>query len=120
MPISDTERQLFDCALTFFAKKGYSATSVRDIIAAEEVTQPTLYYYCRDKADLFQRLVERHFRESHQQLAEVLAHTPGCEARLRMLARRSFEYCVADQHIPRLMFQTDSIVNLFLKGTRAK
>ena len=87
---------MFDCALTIFAEKGYSATGVREIISAAGVTQPTLYYYCRDKADLFQRLVERHFRASHQHLTEVLDHTPGCEARLRTLVRSSFEYCVAE------------------------
>ena len=105
-PTSDTEQHLFDCALTLFAEKGYSATSVREIITSAGVTQPTLYYYCRDKADLFQRLIERHFRASHQHLTDVLNQTPGCEARLRTLVRSSFEYCVADPRIPRLMFQT--------------
>jgi TetR/AcrR family transcriptional regulator len=103
---SNTESRLLECALTIFAEKGYSATSVRQIIDAAGVTQPTLYYYCNDKADLFQRLVRQKYEESHQQLDAVLQQIDGCEARLRTLVRRSFEYCVADPRIPRLMFQT--------------
>ncbi len=103
---SNTEARLLDCALTIFSEKGYSATSVRQIIDAAGVTQPTLYYYCNDKADLFKRLVRQKYEESHQQLDAVLQQINGCEARLRTLVRRSFEYCVADPRIPRLMFQT--------------
>ncbi len=101
-----TEALLLEAALTLFAEKGYAATTVRDIIAAAGITQPTMYYYCRDKADLFRRLVERHFESSHQQLRQVLEEITGCESRLRALVRRSFAYCVADPRIPRLMFQT--------------
>ncbi|HCS50994.1 helix-turn-helix domain-containing protein [Rubinisphaera sp.] len=43
-PGGDTREHLLDCALTLFAERGYAATSVRDIIHAAEVTQPTLYY----------------------------------------------------------------------------
>ena len=103
---SSTEARLLDCSLTIFAEKGYSATSVRQIIDAAGVTQPTLYYYCDDKADLFKRLVRQKYEESHQQLDSVLQQIDGCEERLRTLVRRSFEYCVADPRIPRLMFQT--------------
>lgn len=103
---TDTEALLFDAALTLFAGKGYAATTVREIIAAAGITQPTLYYHCRDKADLFCRLVQRHFESSHRQLKNVLDEIRGCEQRLRALVQRSFAYCMADPRIPRLMFQT--------------
>lgn len=102
----DTESRLLDCALTIFAEKGYSATSVRQIIDAAGVTQPTLYYYCDDKADLFQRLVRQKYEESHRHIEAVLQQIEGCEARLRELIQRTFEYCIADPRVPRLMFQT--------------
>jgi AcrR family transcriptional regulator len=104
--IEDTPSRLCDAALTLFSEKGYSATSIRDIIHAADVTQPTLYYHFRDKADLFQKLVERHYGDSQQRLANLLHQISGCAARLHELVRSSFEYCVADPRIPRLMFQT--------------
>lgn len=103
---SDTESQLLDCALSLFAEKGYAATSVRDIINAAGVTQPTLYYYCRNKADLFHRLVCKLYEATQGELTRAIDETSGCEARLRLMVRRSFEYCARDPRVPRLMFQT--------------
>jgi len=103
---SDTESQLLDCALSLFAEKGYSATSVRDIINAAGVTQPTLYYYCSNKADLFHRLVRKLYEATQDKLTRAIDETSGCEARLRLMVRRSFEYCACDPRVPRLMFQT--------------
>ena len=37
-----TRERLLDEALTLFSQHGYAATSVRDILQAAKVTQPTL------------------------------------------------------------------------------
>lgn len=103
---SETKSHLLDCALTLFAEGGYAATSVRDIIHAAGVTQPTLYYHFRDKIGLFQALIERHYGNSQSQLEHVLDTVRECEPRLRTLILRSFEFCIADPRVPRLMFQT--------------
>jgi AcrR family transcriptional regulator len=105
-PEMGTEEHLLDCALSLFAAKGYEATSVRQIIDAAGVTQPTLYYYCRNKADLFHRLVRKFYEAAQDELARTIHETSGCEARLRLMVRRSFDYCARDPRIPQLMFQT--------------
>lgn len=102
----DTASRLFDCALTVFAEKGYDATSVRDIIAVAGVTQPTLYYYCDGKLDLFRRLVRQKYDESLRSLRASIAALEGWEARLRAIVAGSFAQCALDHRVPRLMFQT--------------
>ena len=79
---------------------------VRDIIHAAGVTQPTLYYHFRDKTDLFQSLIRMYYVSSQQQLIELIHRVTGCEARLQTLVGQSFEFCIADPRVPRLMFQT--------------
>lgn len=101
-----TRDSLLNHALTLFSERGYAATSVRDIIHAAGVTQPTLYYYFRGKTRLFQALIERHYAESQSRLEQVIGTVLECEPRLRTLTRRSFEFCRADPRVPRLMFQT--------------
>lgn len=101
-----TRDSLLDHALTLFSERGYTATSVRDVIHAAGVTQPTLYYHFRDKTGLFQALIERYYGESQSQLEQVIDSIRECESRLRTLVLRSFEYCRADPRVPRLMFQT--------------
>lgn len=101
-----TKDCLLNHALTLFSERGYAATSVRDVIHAAGVTQPTLYYHFRDKTGLFQALIERYYGESQSQLEQVIDSIRECEPRLRTLILRSFEVCCADPRIPRLMFQT--------------
>jgi TetR/AcrR family transcriptional regulator len=103
---AQTRDKLLDHALTLFSQRGYAATSVRDIIHAAGVTQPTLYYHFRDKTDLFQSLIQHHYAASQEQLEQIIDTVTGCEARLRTLVCRSFEFCIADPRVPRLMFQS--------------
>ena len=103
---AQTRDRLLDHALTLFSQRGYAATSVRDIIHAAGVTQPTLYYHFRDKTDLFQSLIQHHYAASQEQLEQIIDTVTGCEARLRTLVSRSFEFCIADPRVPRLMFQS--------------
>ena len=102
----DTKAHLLDCGLTLFAKKGYSATSVRDIIQLAEITQPTLYYHFTDKADLFTKLVQLHYGQTQQRLIAAIDSATSTHERLMAIAVGSFEFCNQDPRVPRLMFQT--------------
>lgn len=102
----DMEAHLFDCALTEFAEKGYDATSVRDIIRRAGVTQPTLYYYCRGKLDLFERLVRGLYAKSLHRLRQASVSGESCRERLAAMMAESFAECLGDPRVPRLMFQT--------------
>ncbi len=58
-PCPAVRDRLLDVALQLFAKKGFEATSVREIASAAEVTKPTLYYYFKSKEGLYLELVGR-------------------------------------------------------------
>ena len=55
-PPPRTEDRILKNALKHFCDFGYTGTSVRDITAASEVTKPTLYYYFKNKEELFSKL----------------------------------------------------------------
>lgn len=101
-----TRDRLLDEALTLFSQRGFSATSVRDILLAAKVTQPTLYYHFADKAALFQALIEKYYGETQQQLEQVVESEKSLKDRLQTYAFNTFEFSCTDPRIPRLMFQT--------------
>lgn len=103
---ASTRQQILDSALTVFSARGYSAASIRDILHAAGVTQPTLYYHFHDKADLFRSLVESLYGASLKVLREQVESVEGVENRLRVLIGSSFEYSATDPRIPQVMFQT--------------
>jgi AcrR family transcriptional regulator len=55
--LSPVARHIARAAARLFAKRGYDATSVREIVEAAGVAKPTLYYYFRSKEGLAQALL---------------------------------------------------------------
>nr|AIA17869.1 Bacterial regulatory proteins, tetR family [uncultured bacterium] len=51
-----TEARILNNALQHFCSFGYNGTSVREITSASHVTKPTLYYYFKNKEELFIKL----------------------------------------------------------------
>ncbi len=47
-----TKEKIYQAALRLFARKGFEATSIRDIAVEAEVTSSTLYHYMKTKEDL--------------------------------------------------------------------
>src|SRR3954454_15200663 len=56
---SEVARHVARTAAGLFARQGYDATSVREIVAAAGVTKPTLYYHFGSKEGLAQALLHR-------------------------------------------------------------
>ena len=72
---SDAKERLSECALNLFVEKGYSATSVRDIVRAAGLTNPVLYYHYGSKEGLFLSVLE----EAENRFFEVLDQAAGGE-----------------------------------------
>jgi AcrR family transcriptional regulator len=73
-------------AISLFARKGYAATTVREIVAAAGVTKPVLYYYFEDKRAVLLAVLEAHWAE---QAAVLEGFRPSGDVRetLTRLAR---------------------------------
>lgn len=54
-----TKTRIERVATRQFARYGFDGTSVREIVAEAKVTKPVLYYYFRDKRDLYLSLLEQ-------------------------------------------------------------
>jgi AcrR family transcriptional regulator len=67
LPITESSNKTLDrilaCALEHFSRYGYLGASVREITGSAQVTKPTLYYYFRNKEDLYRALAETSFEK---------------------------------------------------------
>jgi AcrR family transcriptional regulator len=64
----ETKRRALEIALELFGRKGYEATSMREIAEAAGVTKATLYYHFENKAAIIRGLAER-YRQALDDLA---------------------------------------------------
>src|SRR4030067_721754 len=53
--------RLLSCATQLFTQKGYTATTVREIVAAAGVSKPVLYYYFQNKEGIYLELIRGAF-----------------------------------------------------------
>ncbi len=60
----ERRRQILDAAATVFARRGYHQALVRDIAAAANVAQGTIYLYYPSKRDLLLALIQRIITDS--------------------------------------------------------
>ena len=70
-------------AASLFNRKGYAATTVREIVAAVGVSKPVLYYYFGSKEGIFFELMREPFRKFDAVLEE--SEKDGGSARERLL-----------------------------------
>jgi TetR/AcrR family transcriptional regulator, mexJK operon transcriptional repressor len=81
-----TARKILDTAARLFMQLGYRAVSINDIVKAAEITKPTLYYYFRNKEELFAQMAIQRLADIHQALEGALAGKQGTQARLAGMA----------------------------------
>src|SRR5437773_10476532 len=68
-----TERraQLLSRARDVFAKRGYHAAKIEDIVAAAKVARGTFYLYFEDKRGVFAELVDRFLARLHLSILRI-------------------------------------------------
>src|SRR5271170_4418119 len=79
---SGTRRQILRAALKHFANGGYAATSVQQIVGEAKVSKPALYYHFRDKAGLFEALVNEAHDGRFRVAQEAAAQTENFRGKL--------------------------------------
>jgi AcrR family transcriptional regulator len=98
--------QIMEAAITLFARKGYAATSVREIVGAARVTSPMLYYYFQSKEGVFRALINALLSSFEGQIEQVLQRDCPLDEKLREVAQQHLR---AAREVPvtlRFMFST--------------
>lgn len=62
-PESDVRERIFASALHHFSRKGYAATSLREICEDARTTKPMVYYYFGSKDELYSSVVKEILKE---------------------------------------------------------
>ena len=72
MPPEDKDRrqQILDAAQKVFAQKGFDGASIKDLAQAAKISPGLLYWYFKDKTDLFTCLVTERIEAGFGQLPE--------------------------------------------------
>jgi AcrR family transcriptional regulator len=101
--------RLVAAALRIFARKGYAATTVRDILRAAGVTAPVLYYHFGNKEGLFLAMAHEGSRKFDMALASALDQAGTAVEKIR-------GYCWANASVRLEFVDTAWILDAILSG----
>lgn len=74
----DTKEKILYSSLDMFAKRGYSAVSIRDIAVSVNIKESSIYYHFRNKQDILDSIVkkyEEHIGELTDMLSAAVSNT---------------------------------------------
>ena len=103
---TETRGEILHAALKRFAHCGYAAASVQQIVSDAKVSKPALYYYFRDKAGLFQALVDEAQDQRLRLMQAAVARGKDFKGRLVEILTASFDHLQENRELVRIAFAT--------------
>jgi AcrR family transcriptional regulator len=103
---SQTRGRILRAALKHFADCGYAGASVQAIVDAARVTKPTLYYYFKSKAGLFQALIDWAHDERYRLMCEAGERDDNLAGQLTEVLAALFEFINDHRALMRIAFAT--------------
>lgn len=84
------KKRLLHAAISLFTSKGYASTSVREIVEAAGVTKPVLYYYFKNKEDLYLEILQKSMTEIGKLMLYSESLQGDYSSRIKELANHTF------------------------------
>ncbi len=97
-------RKLLAGASEMFTRKGYAATTVREIVAAAGVTKPVLYYYFHNKEGIYLELMRETFAKADGLLASALEERGTASEKLLRFFDQAFSLFLENVQAVRVMY----------------
>ena len=99
------KERILQAAERLFAENGYAATSVAQIAQAAGANRALLYYYFRDKRDLYWAIIQSGLEELQGVLANIGRAPGGPWERLEAFVRSYYEFLLSRHHLARMVFR---------------
>ena len=101
-----TSRRILTAALRQFADCGYTGASVQTIVDQARITKPTLYYYYKSKAGLFQAVLDWAYDERFRVMQKAASRGSNVRDQLVSLLTGLFGFLRDNAELMRLAFTT--------------
>jgi AcrR family transcriptional regulator len=100
----DVRQRLIEESISLFVRRGYAATTVREIVEAAGVSKPVLYYYFKSKEGLYLEIMNGIGLLFDQQLEELRSTAGTVRSRLLNLFTGMFDAAHENLAVVRLAY----------------
>lgn len=106
------QNEILDAALKLFAIYGFRKTTVEDVAEKIGMTTSNLYFYVKNKRDLYEKTVSRALQRWRDSVAGAVAETDDVVEKFSVMATQSFEYLAGDEDLRAILIKDPSIFTL--------
>lgn len=109
---------LFETALELFAAYGYKKTTVDDVASKLSMTKGNLYFYVKNKKDLYEKSVNYALNQWKKAAENVMATESDMVSKFRVMALASIEYIENNPTLRQVLINDPTIFTLSSKEDR--
>ena len=84
--------QVLETALSIFSRYGFKKTTMEDIAKELGMTQPNLYFYIKNKKDLYERAVLHEMGKMFKHMREAANREKNVAQKIVSMSEAGFEY----------------------------
>jgi AcrR family transcriptional regulator len=109
---------LFETALELFAAYGYKKTTVDDVAGKLSMTKGNLYFYVKNKKDLYEKTVDYALNQWKTAVENTMTTEQDMVSKFRVMAIASIEYIENNPTLRQVLINDPSIFTLSSKEDR--
>ncbi|HPR50155.1 MAG TPA: TetR/AcrR family transcriptional regulator [Deltaproteobacteria bacterium] len=108
----EKQNEIFDAALKLFALYGYKKTTVEDVAEKVGMTKSNLYFYVKNKRDLYEKTVSRALERWRDSVARAIGETDDVVEKFSVMAKESFAYLAGEEDLRAICMKDPNIFTL--------
>jgi len=105
--------EIYRVSLGVFARYGFRKTTVEDIAGKLDRTKGNLYFYVKDKRELYIKTVSFALERWQNRVRDAVAAETGARKQLLVLCRKAVEYLSQDGELRDILKQDPDIFPMF-------
>jgi len=109
---ADKEQKIFQAALLLFAHFGYRKTTVEDVAVKVGMTKSNIYFYVKNKRDLYEKSVSHALEKWRDTIAAEIETAGSAKEKFVIAATRSFAYLEDHGELRALLIKDPDIFTL--------
>lgn len=106
------QTEIFAAALKLFALYGFKKTTVEDVAAQVGMTKSNIYFYVKNKRDLYEKTVSTALEQWRNSVAEAVATSDDVVEKFTIMAQRSFDYLADHEDLRHILIKDPGIFTL--------
>ena len=112
MEKTDKKQRIFQAALSLFAYYGYRKTTVEDVAVKVGMTKSNIYFYVKNKRDLYEKSVSHALEKWRATLEKELESAGSAKEKFVIASTRAIEYLEGHRELRALLIKDPDIFTL--------